>query len=84
MAISVPCRITPTGDEPILIRGMVPTFGHYTEAYRFLDENGYATNWAAAGELAIVNECYSRRVAIDRFGDRLVPYEQLSGHKTQA
>jgi len=75
--ISIPCRITEQRDEPILIGGCVPYFGHYTQAYDFLRTQGYSLDADGETERGIVIDCYGLQAARQQFGDRLVSYSDI-------
>lgn len=79
MAISVPCRIAKGRDEPIMIRGQIPYFegkDSYRPAYQLLQELGYSTDSDSGKELGIVIQC-GLQVAVEQFGNRLIPYSSL-------
>jgi len=74
--ISLPCRITGRGDEPVTVRGKIPYFDKYQDAYRFLNDNGYSTDRDSGRELGIVLEC-SPIHARQMFGDLLVHHRKM-------
>lgn len=72
LSVSVACRITENGDEPVRIDGVVPFFSHYRDAERFLEGRGYSFDRDSGRELGIVYES-SLQAARLRFGE-VVPY----------
>ena len=76
LSISVACRITEHGDEPIMVKDRIPFFSHYREAERFLERRGYSFDRESGRELGVVYEC-NLEVAKNRFGGRLAAYREM-------
>jgi len=71
MPVSVACRITKNGDEPIKVKNRIPYFTRYDAAYQFAEHHGYSTDKESNRELCIVIEG-GLELLKSRFGE-LVP-----------
>lgn len=67
MPISVPCEITPKGDKPLVVKGHIPYFRTYRQAYEFLDSHKLV-GVVYEGELSVAEE---------HFGYKLTPASML-------
>jgi hypothetical protein len=61
LPVSVPCLITPKGDTPVIVKGQIPYFTSYRNAYDFLAEKRIA-GVVYEGELSLAEEYFQHEL----------------------